>query len=189
MQRRYQHTWESLPYLDADYMARWPAFVAGFTESIEFDDEGMRSAAFAMDADHDCFTIEYVDPHHSTADPLWSCIAIQRRPCRFGGEHIYFIAPGCERATLRLALLPSGVKCGICGNITYQSRRETPVKRMIRRARDISDRLGCADWKTEPAKRRRYMRRKTYNRLRSQRGALVAEINGFMSGEPLSGTG
>ena len=112
-----------------------------------------------------------------TGDVLTSRICIERRACRFGGSRAYFICPYCLRRTLRLAVLPEGLRCGTCGRVTWGSRREGTTRRMIRKANKLARRIGSNDWGEQPRSPPTHMRMTTFARIDAERSALADEIN------------
>ena len=66
----------------------------------------------------------------------------------------------------------------ICGQrVTWKSRREQPLQRLIRRANKIALKLDCDSWMEQPIARPPHMRLETFERLKSERAPLVAQIN------------
>jgi hypothetical protein len=72
-------------------------------------------------------------------------IPIDRTPCNYGGERVWFICPldGCRK---RVAILYKGKKyfgCRSCCQLAYTSTRESEGDRLLRKAKKIKERL---DW-------------------------------------------
>jgi hypothetical protein len=67
--------------------------------------------------------------------------------------------------------------CGACGRVTWKSRREQPLQRLIRRANKISLKLDCDSWMEQPITRPSHMRVEAFERLKADRAPLIAEIN------------
>jgi len=177
---RYRATWDEVPSLDADYLARnWQA-LSGFVGQIEPDGPTPKEfkVHFEHDRERDAFSVFYVweGKEGDAGGPIRSTVRLERRPCRFGGTRAYFICPGCARRTLRLAVLPGGLLCGTCGRITWGSRRETETRRLIRKANKIARRLGIDSF-DDPPKRPPHMRAATYARIMAELEPLKAEIN------------
>ena len=177
---RYRCTWNDIAYLDADYMAGWRAFERGHSETVDFDDDDLPKLAFEMQSDRDEFSVAYQWQQIGQPpgkDFVRSHVSLSRRPCRFGGHRTYFVAPCCGRTTLRLAVLPSGLRCGKCGRVTWGSRREQPTQRLIRRANKVAVKLGLDCWYEQPTKRPPHMRLPTYERLLLQHKQYATAIN------------
>jgi hypothetical protein len=69
-------------------------------------------------------------------------INLERTKCHLGGERTWFLCPGrgCGR---RVAILYMGrlLLCRKCRSLAYQSQRETPLDRSLRRAQKALDRF------------------------------------------------
>lgn len=177
---RYRCTWDDIACLDADHIASWGAFEPGCGSTVDFHDDDLPKLTFRMLDDGGAFTVDYQWQQYGQSaqgDFIHSRIRLDRRPCRFGGTRVYFICPDCGRRTLRLAVLPAGLRCGQCGRITWGSRRERPTQRLIRRANKIAARLGRDSWDEQPAEPPAHMRHTTFERLSSERASLAKEIN------------
>jgi len=87
-------------------------------------------------------------------------IQIHRTRCRFGGSRPWFACPRCKRraAILYLWGWPS---CRTCARMAYPSQSEDKTGRSWRRSRKIESKLGGEF----PAKKPKWMRRTTYERL------------------------
>lgn len=175
---RYRCTWDDIAYLDADHMAGWGAFTEGCRETIDFDDDTLPRLAYEMGNREFSAAYQWCSASRPAAgDFIRSRVFIDARPCRFGGTRSYFTCPTCARRTLRLAVLPEGLRCGNCGRVTWGSRREQPTHRLVRRANKIALRLGCDSWQEQPTTRPAHMRLTTYDRLIAERRKLVDAIN------------
>ena len=169
--RKYHHRWDDVSVLDADHIASWGAYEPGALELVGFDDDKpVPSLTYELQESGDRFRAfyEYKPRDGSDCFPVRSTVYLERRACRFGGHRVYFIAPCCTRRVLRLAALSSGLKCGECGRLTYDTKRKSPAARQVRRANSLAFRLECEDWFKPPPKRPRYMHRRTFNRLNAQ---------------------
>lgn len=180
MARRYRYTWDNVATLDCDHMASWGAFTPDRSETVEFDNGAVERLAFKMSADGNAFSVAYQWPSEAQgqlAEFTQSQVRLVRRPCRFGGTRAYFMCPSCDRTTLRLAVLADGLHCGTCGRVTWNSRREQPLQRLMRKADKLAVQLGCESWRDAPARKPVRMRVATFERLRAEHAALVSEIN------------
>ena len=178
--RRFRYSWEEIAALDCDYIASWGAFNPGCIQTIDFDDDTLPRLVFKMAEDGQSFSVAYrwVDRDgRQTVDFTQSRVELVKRPCRFGGTRAYFICPCCARTTLRLAVLIEGLRCGPCGRVTWKSRRERPLQRLMRKADKLSAKLGCDSWRESVVERPPHMHVATFERLRGERAALVIEIN------------
>jgi len=173
--RRYEHTWESLAFIEADFMNRWGAF-AGYAGSIEFDGFEPAAAEMEHEAERDAVRLFYVN---GAGAIVRATICLERTRCTYDKPdargRVYFRAPCCGRRVRKLALLPHAVQCGACGLITHASRRKSGAQRLIHKASALADRLECPNWFTAPAARPKHMRRETFNRLADEHARLVTE--------------
>jgi hypothetical protein len=180
MPGRYRYTWDQINALNADYMARRGVLEPGCEAWIGFDDadEDLR-IHFRMDRERDMFSVRYGAcgiRNEVRATVIDQQIHIERRPCRLGGHRVYFRCPSCSRSTLKLAVLPEGLRCRECGSITWGSRRERTPQRMIRRASKVASLLQSGDWNDAPATRPPYMRLAVYEALKTERASLAEQI-------------
>lgn len=178
--RRYRHTWEEIAALDCDCIASWGALDPDSSHTIDFDDDTLPRLAFKMAGDGNSFSATYqmpTSPRGQPADFTHTRVELVRRPCRFGGTRAYFICPCCGRTTLRLAVLQEGLRCGRCGRVTWGSRRQRPLQRLMRKADKIGCRLGCDSWQDVPINKPAHMHMATFETLKAERAKLVAEIN------------
>jgi ribosomal protein S27AE len=179
--RRYRYTWDQVNALSADYMARWGAFVHGCEATVGFDDEDEAYFInFTMNSDRDAFTARYAACRiRGTVreTKVSQEVTVERRPCRFGGHRLYFRCPSCWGATLRLAVLPEGLRCGRCGSITWGSRREHAPQRLIRRANKVAAKLHLYEWSDQPTERPLHMRTATFELLKVEKAMMAEMIN------------
>ncbi len=179
--RRYRYTWDHINGLSADFMARWGAFERGHEARVGFDDEDDALLIdYAMLRDADAFTARYRmcrirgDNRVVNVDER---VVLQRRPCRFGGHRVYFLCPWCRCATLRLAVLPEGLRCRHCGSVTWGSRREQAPQRMIRRASKVAAKLHSGAWSEPPTEKPLHMRIARFEALKAERQELADQIH------------
>ena len=167
-----------IAWLDCDYMASWGALVSGRRETIDFHDDDLPKLAFEMDDTEDKFSVYYTWPDRvgGLPQPIRSTVRLDHRPCRFGGTRPYFVAPCCARRTLRLAVLEAGLYCRECGSVTWGSRREHKLDRLIRKGNKIAARLDCEAWHAEPTSRPKHMRREIYAALQAKRSEIAEQI-------------
>jgi hypothetical protein len=80
--------------------------------------------------------------HRSGSQPEWQekryAVALEWRPCRFGGERAWFHCPGrgCGR---RVAILYASdyFLCRHCLKLAYECQREAPHYRLLRRVQNL----------------------------------------------------
>lgn len=97
-------------------------------------------------------------------------VELVRTPCHYGGERTWFLCParGCGR---RVAVLYGGgiFACRHCHQLVYESQREQPHYRALRRAQAIRMKLGGSGSMAEPfPDKPTGMHWQTYERLRAE---------------------
>jgi hypothetical protein len=178
--RLYKYTWDDINALNSDYMARRGVFQPGCEAWIGFDNANADLRIhYHMDGERDAFSARYSACRIRTEARVTGVeerVHIERRPCRLGGYRVYFRCPQCSRSTLKLAVLPEGLRCRSCGSITWGSRRERAPQRLIRRANKVAGVLHSGEWSDEPMARPAYMRIAVFHALKTERARLAAQI-------------
>ena len=105
-------------------------------------------------------------------------ILIDRTPCTYGGERVWWRCPvvGCGR---RVAVLFGGqvFACRHCHQLAYRSQRETDDDRATRRAGKVRDTLGWKPGILNPAgDKPKGMHWSTFWRLKDQHDAQVVQV-------------
>jgi len=107
------------------------------------------------------------EPHYGERQHKEYSVFLASTPCNYGGERRWFICPasGCSR---RVLVLHSGsiFACRHCLDLSYESQREAPYARALRKAQKIHMKLGgtgCTgdDFPEKP----KWMHLRTYSRL------------------------
>lgn len=98
-------------------------------------------------------------------------IDLERTPCQFGGERVWFRCPGrgCNRRVAKLHQVGTYFVCRHCGNLSYESRQGAPSHRAMGKAQKIRKMLGgTANLMMPFPAKPKGMHWKTYDRLRAQ---------------------
>ena len=105
-----------------------------------------------------------------------------------GGERVWFLCPSCER---RVAILYGGpFRCRTCWGISYQSQRDAPMMRNIRREQKYRMRVGGSENLVEPFPvRPKGMHRRTYLRIRAKATRLERQRYGALAALLIRGPG
>ena len=102
-------------------------------------------------------------------EPLEQRVLFDRTSCNYGGTRIWFLCPRCGT---RVAVLYGTGKlflCRHCYDLTYGSQQEGEVDRLIRKQRNIRERLGASGALVDPIWRKpKGMHQKTFDRLRNE---------------------
>lgn len=69
-------------------------------------------------------------------------VPLDRTPCRYGGERIWFQCPGCVSRRAVLFSLGGRFRCRACHDLAYSSTREDVIGRHRRRADELRHQLG-----------------------------------------------
>jgi hypothetical protein len=107
--------------------------------------------------------------------------------CRLGGRRPWFkclITANGEVCGRRVAKIygPCQFACRRCLGLVYESQREIPVRRAMRRAQMIKMRLGGSNDPLDPFPQKpRRMHWRTYERLREQAHAADADADGLLA--------
>lgn len=95
-------------------------------------------------------------------------ISFDKTPCNYGGYRTWFLCPRCLN---RVAILYGAGKyflCRHCYDLTYSSQQEAWEDRMLRKSRNIKERLGVKDPIGRIIFKPKGMHQKTFDRLRFQ---------------------
>ena len=181
--RRYIWTWDRIPSLYADTLAAHGAFQRGRLDNIDTGQHVhlVPKITFEMQRDADRFRVFYEWIWRGSHAPttVTSTVCLDRRAMRFGGTRVYFICPsGCGRRVLRLAVLPRGLCCGTCGEVTWGSRRQRPAQRLVHKANKLAAELGMKQWFEVPKEKPRYMRAVKFAALNEKHARVVAQLSG-----------
>lgn len=175
--RKYRCTWDDIPALHCEHIASWGA-LSGFSGHIPEigGTQGPDKLFFEHDAATDRCAIIYTWDKKEDDTPIRSTVHLVRRSCRFGGTRPYFQCPDCGRATLRLAILPEGARCGNCGRIQHKSRNQSETARLVRKANRIARKLDM-DYFGDPIQRPPRMRAETFAQIVAELEPVKTEIN------------
>ena len=108
---------------------------------------GEETASIRLQVDTDSVVLDYrnLSNQHNGGEweSMWYSVALDRTPCGFGGERVWWRCPavGCGR---RVAVLHGGrvFACRQCNRLAYRSQREADDDRATRRADKLRNRLG-----------------------------------------------
>jgi hypothetical protein len=93
-------------------------------------------------------------------------IALERTPCHFGGERVWFRCPGCGRRVAKLYSVGCHYVCRHCGKLVYESQREDATLRALTRANRLLRKIDPASYLMAPfPEKPKGMHWRTYERL------------------------
>lgn len=107
-------------------------------------------------------------------------IDLTRSACHLGGKRAWFVCNriGCCRKVAVLYDTPKGFRCRHCAGVTYQSKRERPYDRLLRRARKARAKAGGDANLLQPfPDRPKGMHATTYLRLLEKEAACWGTIS------------
>lgn len=84
-------------------------------------------ASIGVHGEHDAIRLSYSVSTEDQPHRVDERIALQRRPCPFGGERRLFCCPRCARAALNLHLRGGRFVCRVCARLTSVSTRAAVV--------------------------------------------------------------
>jgi hypothetical protein len=143
--------------------------VPGRRGDVNWSRNGEPSGCISVQCETNSVRLIY---RHSRFDDEWQSrdylVGIEWTPCNYGGQRAWFRCPSkdCGR---RVAVLYGGgiFACRYCHQLAYDSQREQPYDRALRRVQDIRERLGGSGSLAEPFPwKPKGMHWRTYNRLR-----------------------
>lgn len=100
--------------------------------------------------------------------------------CHLGGQRAWFVCNriGCCRKVAVLYDTPKGFRCRHCANLIYQSTRERPYDRLLRRARRVRAKVGGGANLLQPFPGRpKGMHLETYINLFATEAQLWGEVS------------
>lgn len=64
--------------------------------------------------------------------PVREWVRLDRTPCHYGGERVWFLCPGCGTRRAILYCVAGRFHCRACHDLAYSSTRESPIDRRVR---------------------------------------------------------
>lgn len=157
--------------LEMRYLRRNALLTPGRESTIKWLHGSEESGSIGIGARQSAVVLKY---RHQRYGCDWQTVeysvSIERTDCRYGGQRPWFRCPGagCGR---RVAVLYGGniFACRHCHNLSYESQREQPWNRALKRTQKIHQKLGgsgCIADGTPPKPKGMHWR--TYSRLAAQ---------------------
>ena len=98
--------------------------------------------------------------------------------CHFGGQRPWFRCPTCNRRVAVLYKISQLFSCSQCNNISYYSRCQSPLVRLLRKKNKLRKRITFDDdWGLDFFRKPKGMHRKTYGRLLNEFGTIEQQID------------
>jgi hypothetical protein len=177
-------TVESCRSIDVNRLHKAGCLAPGWRGGWQWTRDGQKVAWITLSAGNDRLHLSYrVRDAGGEWEDVDETVRIVRLACHFGGARRYFICPGvvngvaCGRRVTKLYGSGRYFLCRHCYRLAYQSQREQPPERALRRAYTIRMRLGGDPGMLSPLPEKpRGMHWRTFKRLshqvhRAERGA------------------
>ena len=106
------------------------------------------------------------------------CITLTSTSCHYGGQRPWFLCPVCNRRVAILYQVSEHLSCSHCSDISYYSRNESQLDRLLRKKNKLRKQLTVDDgWGLDFFRRAKGMHRKTYDRLLDEFAVLEMVID------------
>jgi hypothetical protein len=135
--------------IDVNRLHREGCLTPGWSRGWQWIRNGKKLASITLHADADRLHLSYrVRIYAGEWEDVEETVRVVRVSCRFGGARPYFICPGvvngvaCSRRVGKLCSPGRYFLCRHCYRLAYQSQREQPFERALRRVNKIRLRLG-----------------------------------------------
>jgi hypothetical protein len=135
--------------IDVNRLHREGCLIPGWWGGWQWTRDGEKVAAISLRAETDRLHLSYrVRITGGEWEDIEETVRVIRMPYQFGGARPYFICPGvvngvaCGRRVGKLCVSGRYFLCRHCHRFAYQSQREQPYDRALRRANKIRLRLG-----------------------------------------------
>ena len=150
--------------LDVRWLKRQGYLRPGWAGTVNWSRRGERFAFINISASQNQLTLRYRTrrPGYEWQEMEYP-VSVEWMPCPFGGSRAWLLCPQCQR---RAAIL-YGAKifnCRRCLRLVYESQREAPHYRALRRAQNIHEKLGGTGITDDPLFKPKGMHWRTYYR-------------------------
>jgi hypothetical protein len=173
-----KETTEAQRRVDIRYLKNQGMLQPGTTGHLSYTRYGRQSGSINFRTRGDEIILDYLYRYQGGEwERVEEVVQFNRTACNFGGQRIWLTCPKCRR---RVILLYGAGKCFLCRhchNLTYATQQEREKDRLIRKAREIRERLGGDGNLLRPMPGKpRGMHRETYQRLcfAASRASLIS---------------
>ena len=163
-------TTESQHRIDIRWLKKQGFLVPGSFASLSWSRNGKSTGSIGCKVTEDVMILNY--RHKPSRGGEWEDveqrISFDKTPCNYGGYRTWFLCPRCFK---RVAILYGAGKyflCRHCHDLTYASQQEDWASRMLRKGRNIRERLGVKSPTDRIIFKPKGMHQETFNRLRFQ---------------------
>ena len=158
--------------LDVAWLNKQGALSPGRAGSVTWTRGHGRKSFISYESTGDALRLIFnVSVNGGEREDVRQTIALERTPCRFGGERTWFTCPDCGR---RVGVLYGHRRflCRYCHPLTYDSQSEVRFDRLLRRANKIRERLGGEPGLDAFIMKPKRMRWATFERMKAEVRAL-----------------
>ena len=160
-------TTESQRRVDIRYMRSRGMLQSGNAGILSWIWNGRQNGSVRYRVERERLTLEY---RYRLPGGEWEeveeVIGLDRTACNFGGERIWMLCPLCHRRVLLLYGAGKYFLCRHCHHLTYATQQEREKDRLLRKSREIRQRLGGdANLLRRMPQKPKGMHWETYNRL------------------------
>lgn len=136
-------TTESQRQVDIRFMRRQGTLQSGNAGTLSWTWNGRQNGSVRYRVESERLTLEY---RYRLPGGGWEdveeVIELARTACNFGGERIWMLCPQCDRRVLLLYGAGKYFLCRHCHHLTYATQQEREKDRLLRKCREIRQRLG-----------------------------------------------
>jgi len=131
--------------LDVRWLHRMGALAPGVVFQPQWSCRGEPAGWIVTirDPQRDCLMLDYQTRRPGEPwEPIRETIDLERTPCHFGGERVWFACPGCGTRRAVLFAVGGRFRCRACHRLAYSSTREDAADRSRRRQAVHRTKLG-----------------------------------------------
>jgi hypothetical protein len=166
-------------HLDVRRLRRESVLVSGKSVTITWNWADRMAAAINLRVEHDRVILSYYSRHKGQEYKLEEYpVLLDWSACHYGGCRPWFRCVGCNKRIALLYYQNGAFRCRTCCQLAYESQRETPTDRLLRRALKIRAKLNYDEELARP----KGMHESTYRKL--IRALDEAETEAFSSLSP-----
>jgi hypothetical protein len=170
---------ENCRTLDANQLHGMGSLRPGATSNARWGEDDTKESAITLHAETDQLHLSYRARVGGTWEDMSEIVALNRVPCRFGGQRVYFLCPGvvngiaCGRRVVKLYGVGHWFLCRHCHRLGHACQSASELQRCLRRGHRIRRRFGDDSHRLVPVPPKG-MALSTYAQLLDQ--VLAAEL-------------
>jgi len=175
------HSTDNATSIDIRYLNKQRCLVPGYSGSLSWSVRGKPCGSVGYRVTEDALVLSYKEKRGDDWRPIEQRVSLDRTPCRYGGERLWFSCPQCSRRVVSLYGVGTYFLCRHCYRLPYASQGEDRADRLRRKARAVRAKLGASNNLTIPVPYRKpkHMRWETFWRLRE--AEMTANMGSLLS--------